>query len=104
MTDSCKMNTNDSIFQQTNAILATSNQQSVSNSAQDTGYQTYSMNNTTNVTDSYNITPVKQKLYWGDQILITDDEFPLSDWKENMKNIFSSTPSRTNREKDNHVF
>lgn len=102
VTDSCKMNTNDSIFQQTNAMLATSNQQSVS--AQDTGYQTYSMNNTTNVTDSYNITPVKQKLYWGDQILITDDEFALSDWKENMKNIFSSTPSRTNREKDNHVF
>lgn len=104
VTDSCKMNTNDSIFQQTNAMLATSNQQSISNSAQDTGYQTYSMNNTTNVTDSYDITPIKQKLCWGDQILITDDEFPLSDWKENMKNIFSSTPSRTNREKDNHVF
>lgn len=84
------------MFQQVNTILGISDVQSVSNSAQDTGYQTYSMNSATNV-DSYN-TPVKQKAYWEDRILMTDGEFCLSDWKENIKNIFSSTPSRSNRD------
>lgn len=103
--DSCKMNTNEnSMFQQTNAMLGTSDRQSGSNSVQDTGYQTYSMSNTTNVIDSYNSTPVKQKIYRRDRILMTDDEFHLADWKENMKNIFSSTPSRSNRKRNNHIF
>ncbi|XP_076640533.1 aurora kinase A activator-like protein bora [Colletes latitarsis] len=104
LTDSCKMHTNENcILQQTNGTLGISDQQSVSNSVQDTGYQTCSISNTMNITDSYNCTPVKQKAYWGDQILSTDDDFRLSDWKENIKNIFSSTPSRTNREWDNKI-
>ncbi|CAK9797412.1 Protein aurora borealis [Anthophora plagiata] len=104
LTESCKINTSESyIFQQTNAMLGISDQQSVSNSVQDTGYQTYSMSSTTNVNDSYNSTPIKQKAYWGDRILMTDEKFRLPDWKENMKNIFSSTPSRSNREKENHI-
>ncbi|XP_076642906.1 aurora kinase A activator-like protein bora [Halictus rubicundus] len=82
--------------------LGMSDLQSVSNSVQDTGYQTYSMSSTVNMTDSCNGTPVKQKNYYGERILLTDDEFRLSDWKENMKNIFCSTPSKTNRE--NHIF
>ena len=104
LTESCRMYTNDScILQQTNGTLGISDQQSVSNFAQDTGYQTYSMSSTTNVTDSYNSTPVKQKACWGDRIMLTDEEFRLSDWKENMKNIFSSTPSRSNRERESHI-
>ncbi|XP_054001201.1 protein aurora borealis [Hylaeus anthracinus] len=101
-TDSCKIYTNEScILQQTNATLGISDHYSVSNCVQDTGYQTYSMSSTTNINDSYNTTPVKQKASW-DQNL-TQDEFRLSDWKENMKNIFSSTPSKTNREWDNYI-
>ncbi|XP_076162836.1 aurora kinase A activator-like protein bora [Ptiloglossa arizonensis] len=104
LTDSCKLYTNEScILQQTNTILGISDQQSISNSVQDTGYQTYSMSNTTNVTDSYNSTPVKQKACWRDQILLIDDEFRMSDWKENVKNIYSSTPSKTNKEWDNYI-
>ncbi|XP_017762083.1 PREDICTED: protein aurora borealis [Eufriesea mexicana] len=104
LTDSCKMNTNEnSMFQQTNAILGISDQQSGSNSVQDAGYQTYSMSNTTNVIDSYNSSPVKQKVYRRDRILMTDDEFRLADWKENVKNIFSSTPSRSNRKRNNDI-
>ncbi|KZC10789.1 PREDICTED: protein aurora borealis [Dufourea novaeangliae] len=104
LTDSCKMVTSEScILQQTHTVLGISDQQSVSNSAQDTGYQTYSMSSTANVTDSYNGTPVKQKVCWDDRIVLTDDEFRLSDWKENM-NIFCSTPSRSNRERKNHIF
>ncbi|XP_076240347.1 aurora kinase A activator-like protein bora [Calliopsis andreniformis] len=104
LTESCKIYTNENCrLQQTNGILGVSDQQSVSNFAQDTGYQTYSMSSTTNVTDSYNSTPVKQKACWSDRILLTDDEFRLCDWKENIKNIFSSTPSRSNRERDNHI-
>ncbi|XP_017886946.1 protein aurora borealis [Ceratina calcarata] len=81
------------VLQQTNGTLGISDRQSVSNCAQDTGYQTYSMSN---VTDN---TPTKQKSCWGDRVLVTDDEFRLSEWKENMKNIFSSTPSRSNRDR-----
>nr|XP_003704094.1 PREDICTED: protein aurora borealis isoform X1 [Megachile rotundata]XP_012142440.1 PREDICTED: protein aurora borealis isoform X1 [Megachile rotundata] len=101
LTESYKISTNEScISQQTNAALGIWEQ----NSAQDTGYQTYSMNSITNVTDNCNSTPVKQKASWGDRILSTDDEFRLSDWKENIKNIFCSTPSRSNRERDSHIF
>ncbi|XP_060827329.1 protein aurora borealis [Bombus pascuorum] len=102
---SYKTSTNEScMIQQTNAMLGISGQQSVSNSIQDTGYQTCSMSNTANVTDSYGTTPTKQKAYWGDRILMSDDELRLPEWRENMKNIFSSTPSRSNRERNTHIF
>ncbi|XP_034191049.1 aurora kinase A activator-like protein bora [Osmia lignaria lignaria] len=95
LTDSYRMITNEScMFQQTNTALGISDQH---NSVQDTGYQTYSMNSITNVTNNYNGTPVKQKACWGDRILLTDDEFRH---ETNIKNIFCSTPSRSNRETD----
>lgn len=104
LTDSCQVFANENcILQQTNGTLGTSDQQSVSNFIQDTGYQTNSMSSTTNVIDSYNITPVKQKAYWEDRVPLADDEFSLFDWKENMKNRFCSTPSKSNRERDSHI-
>ncbi|XP_078050588.1 aurora kinase A activator-like protein bora [Augochlora pura] len=74
--------------------LGMSDQQSVSNSVQDTGYQTYSMSSTTNITDSCNNTPVKQKICYSERVLLTDD-VQSTDWNENMKNIFCSTPSKS---------
>nr|XP_033339908.1 uncharacterized protein LOC117228317 [Megalopta genalis] len=77
--------------------LGMSDQQSVSNSVQDTGYQTYSMNSATNITGSCNNTPVKQKICYSERLLLTDD-VQQTDWKENMKNVFCSTPSRSTLE------
>ncbi|KAK2583603.1 hypothetical protein KPH14_009545 [Odynerus spinipes] len=64
---------------------------------QDTGYQTYSMNSTTNIMEN---SSVKQKLHYGEPILISEDEIQLSDWKGNMKHVVCSTPSKYNNEKD----
>ncbi|NP_001122572.1 protein aurora borealis [Nasonia vitripennis] len=63
---------------------------------QDTGYQTYSSSNLTSNMDSYS-TSIKQKLHWEDKTAPADDEVQLSDWKDNMKNMISSTPSKYNR-------
>ncbi|XP_012261183.2 protein aurora borealis [Athalia rosae] len=76
-----------------------SDQQSTLNFAQDTGYQTYSMNGTS-VTESINVTPTKQKIHLDEKIIYNDEELHLSDWKKNLINIYSSTPSK-NRAKDN---
>ncbi|KAG7212052.1 hypothetical protein KM043_012408 [Ampulex compressa] len=104
LTDSCKVYTNEScILQKTNTLLGISDLQSISNSRQDTGYQTYSMSSTTNAIDSCNETQVKEKLCWGDRILLTEDEVRMSDWKQNMRNVFSSTPSRHNRGMDSLI-
>ncbi|XP_015171436.1 PREDICTED: protein aurora borealis [Polistes dominula] len=70
-----------------------SEKQSASNIIQDTGYLTFSMNSTTNLTDN---SSTKQKFYNNEQFLLFDDEIPLSDWKENCKNIACSTPSKYN--------
>ncbi|KAI4501120.1 hypothetical protein M0802_003923 [Mischocyttarus mexicanus] len=78
---------------QTNIFWGMSEKQSASNIVQDTGYQTCSMNNTTNLTDS---SSVKQKFYNNDKFFIFDDEIPLFDWKENLKNVACSTPSKCN--------
>ncbi|XP_046818598.1 protein aurora borealis [Vespa crabro] len=80
----------------TNIFLGMSERQSASNIVQDTGYQTYSMNSTTNLMES---SSVKQKFYYNEQFLISDDEIPLSDWKENFKHFACSTPSKYNHEK-----
>nr|KAF7423265.1 hypothetical protein H0235_008548 [Vespula pensylvanica] len=80
----------------TNIFLGMSERQSVSNIVQDTGYQTYSMNSTTNLMES---SSVKQKFYYNEQFLISDDEIPLSDWKENFKHFVCSTPSKYNHER-----
>lgn len=79
--------------QQTNIFWGMSEKQSASNIVQDTGYQTFSMNSTTNLTDS---SSAKQKFYNNEQFLLFDDEIPLSDWKENFKNVACSTPSKCN--------
>lgn len=80
----------------TNIFLGMSERQSASNIVQDTGYQTYSMNSTTNLMES---SSVKQKFYYNEQFLISNDEIPLSDWKENFKHFVCSTPSKCNHEK-----
>ncbi|XP_015601357.1 protein aurora borealis [Cephus cinctus] len=87
-------------FQHSNTFSGTSAQQSTSNIAQDTGYQTNSTYNTTSLIDSCSITPVKQKGYWDERGLPCDDDMQLSDWKKNSKHIFSSTPSKYVRRRD----
>jgi hypothetical protein len=85
-------------MQQSNMLSGNYAQQMVHSSTHDTGYQTYSSSNITNNMDSYN-TPYNQKLHWEERITQTDDEVQLADWKENMKSMISSTPSKFNRAK-----
>ncbi|XP_020292287.1 uncharacterized protein LOC109858953 [Pseudomyrmex gracilis] len=54
-----------------------------SNAVQDTGYQTYSMNNTMQIVDSYSNTSVNHKVYTSEQVMSRDNT-QLS-WKENIK-------------------
>lgn len=101
--DWCKNHSDDSYVPQNNTLLghSGSGQQSIFSSAQDTGYQTCSMSNTTGNTDNCSMTPIKQSLQnWNERILSTVDEVQLSDWKDNMKNMFSSTPSKYSRRRD----
>ena len=94
-TDWCKTLSSESCIYQPNFTLSTTNsQQSVCNSAQDTGYQTCSINNTANNTGSYATSLIKEKFHWDDQLLPSEDDLKLSDWKENMKYMCSSTPSK----------
>lgn len=71
--------------------------QSISNSVQDTGYQTYSMNSITQATDS-NDTSTSHRTLWNENMAVSRDNTQLS-WRENMRNVFSSTPSKYNKEK-----
>ena len=92
-----KTNFNESYaMQQSNMLSGNYVQQMPFSSAQDTGYQTYSSSNITSNTDSYS-TSIKQKLHWDDRIPQIEDEVQLADWRENMKNMISSTPSKFNR-------
>lgn len=84
--------------QQMNTFLGISGGHSASNIAQDTGYQTYSMNSTTNITEN---STINQKLHYGEHIFILEDELRMSDWKGNMKHVVCSTPSKYNNEKNN---
>lgn len=63
-----------------------------SNAVQDTGYQTYSMNNTMQIVDSYSNTSVNHKVHMNERVMSRDNT-QLS-WKENIKKVFSSTPSK----------
>lgn len=94
----CKSNFSESYaMQQSNMLSGNYVQQLGFNSAhQDTGYQTYSSSNSTSNIDSYS-TSVKQKLHWDEKIVSADDTVQLSDWKDNIKNMISSTPSKYNR-------
>jgi len=69
-------------------------QQSIS--VQDTGYQTHSMNSIMHTIDSYN-TSTSHKTLWNERIATSRDNAQLS-WRENIKNVFSSTPSKYNKE------
>lgn len=79
-----------------NIISGAFDQQSISNLVQDTGYQTHSMNSTMHTIDSYN-TSTNHKTFWNEKIVISKDNTQLS-WKENIRNVFSSTPSKYNKE------
>ncbi|XP_014236583.1 protein aurora borealis [Trichogramma pretiosum] len=66
-------------------------------STQDTGYQTFSSSsNLTNTMDGYS-NSMKHKLYWDDKITEEEDETNLTDWKKNLKNMISSTPSKLHK-------
>ncbi|KAG5327652.1 BORA protein, partial [Pseudoatta argentina] len=84
---------------QSNIMSGAFEHQSISNSIQDTGYQTYSMNSIMHTIDSYN-TSMSQKPVWNERIMTSRDIAQLS-WKENMTNVFSSTPSKYNKEREN---
>lgn len=84
---------------QSNIMSGAFEHQSISNSIQDTGYQTYSMNSIMHTIDSYN-TSMSQKPVWNERIVTSRDIAQLS-WKENMTNVFSSTPSKYNKEREN---
>ncbi|XP_018363793.1 PREDICTED: protein aurora borealis [Trachymyrmex cornetzi] len=82
---------------QSNIMSGAFEQQSISNSIQDTGYQTYSMNSMMHTIDSS--TSMNQKTLWNERIMTSRDIAQLS-WKENMTNVFSSTPSKYNKERE----
>lgn len=79
---------------ETNMMSGAFEQQSISNSVQDTGYQTHSMNSITHTIDSYN---TSTKTLWNEQLVISKDNTQLS-WRENINCVFSSTPSKYNKE------
>lgn len=82
---------------QNNVMSGAFKQQSISNSVQDTGYQTYSMNSITHTIDSYD-TSTNHKTLWNEKLVMSNDNAQLS-WRENIRNcVFSSTPSKYNKE------
>lgn len=80
---------------QSNMISGAFEQQSISN-FQDTGYQTHSMNSITHTIDSCN-TSTNHKTLWNEQLVMSKDNTQLS-WRENVNCVFSSTPSKYNKE------
>ncbi|XP_032667546.1 uncharacterized protein LOC116842431 [Odontomachus brunneus] len=76
-----------------------------SNSVQDTGYQTYSMSSTMHTVDSCNISLQNHKVQPKEHIVNTTfKDFACSSvqlsWKDDMRNVFSSTPSKCKNEKE----
>lgn len=86
-------------MQQSKMLSGNYVQQVQFSSAQDTGYQSHSASNITSNMDSYSSTSIKQKLHWDERLAHqTDDEaVQLTDWRDDMKNMISSTPSKFNR-------
>ncbi|KAL6432832.1 hypothetical protein ACFW04_006296 [Cataglyphis niger] len=82
---------------QSKAIFGTFNQQSISNSIQDTGYQTYSMNSTMHTVDSYSNISANYKTRWNERQVTSKDNNTQLSWRENIGNVFSSTPSKRNK-------
>ncbi|XP_029169713.1 LOW QUALITY PROTEIN: protein aurora borealis [Nylanderia fulva] len=83
---------------QSNTMFGTSDQQSISNSAQDTGYQTYSMNNTMHTVDSYNNISMNYKTHCNERQVTSKVNNTQLSWRENIENVFSSTPSKYNKD------
>lgn len=79
---------------QSNIMSGAFEQQNIS--VQDTGYQTRSMNSTMHTIDSYN-TSINHKTLWNEKIVMSKENAQLS-WRENITNVFSSTPSKYNKE------
>ncbi|KAL0130686.1 hypothetical protein PUN28_002367 [Cardiocondyla obscurior] len=79
---------------QSNIMSGAFEHQRISNSIQDTGYQTCSMNSTTYTIDSYNIS-TNHKAIWNEKMM-TKNNTQLS-WKEDIQSVFSSTPSKSNK-------
>lgn len=84
---------------QSNTMFGTFDPSSISNSVQDTGYQTYSMNSTVHTVDSYSISMQNHKAQSTEQTVTSKNDALLS-WKEDMLNVFSSTPSKCKKEKE----
>ncbi|XP_050453036.1 protein aurora borealis isoform X2 [Cataglyphis hispanica] len=82
---------------QSNVMFGTFNQQSISNSIQDTGYQTYSMNSTMHTVDNYSNISVNYKTRWNERQVTSKDNNTQLSWRENIGNVFSSTPSKCNK-------
>lgn len=106
--DWLKINSNEA-FQRNETILGNSLAGHPSwngHSTQDTGYQTRSITNITENTEnteaafSISVAPITKPFSWNDKIFSNGEEIILSDWKDNMKNMFSSTPSKYSRRKD----
>lgn len=81
---------------QNNTMFGTFDQQSISNSVQDTGYQTYSMNSTMHTIDNYSNISVNYKTRRNEQVTSKNNNTQLS-WRENIGSVFSSTPSKCNK-------
>lgn len=81
---------------QNNTMFGTFDQQSISNSVQDTGYQTYSMNSTMHTVDSCSNISVNYKTRRNEQVISKNNNTQLS-WRENIESVFSSTPSKCNK-------
>lgn len=84
---------------QNDTMFNASDPQDISNSIQDTGYQTYSMNNTTHTVDICNSTSFNQNIHSFKHMVTCKDDTHLS-WKEDMSNVFSSTPSKYHKRKE----
>lgn len=82
---------------QSNAMFGTFDQQSISNSVQDTGYQTYSMNSTMHTVDSYNNISMNYKTHGNERQVTSKVNNTQLSWRENIENVFSSTPSKCNK-------
>ncbi|XP_070153366.1 protein aurora borealis [Polyergus mexicanus] len=84
-------------YKQSNAMFGTFDQQSISTSVQDTGYQTYSMNSTMHTVDSYSNISMNYKTRWNERQVTSKDNNSQLSWRENIGNVFSSTPSKCNK-------
>lgn len=90
--------TKNSTYDKQSIISGAFDSGSIFNSIQDTGYETYGVSSTMHTPVSYDNTSLNHKVYWNEHITtFKDDQSP---WKNNMKNVFSSTPSKRNIEKE----